>query len=39
LVHRSGKSYLTALETIKKVPLPLEAEPLPVVALKRDPRS
>lgn len=29
------KSYLTALENIKRVPLPMEAEPMPIVALKR----
>ena len=35
------KSYLTALENIKRVELPLEAEPKPVVALpppRRSPR-
>ena len=33
------KSYLTALDNIKRVELTLEAAPLPIVALKRDPRS
>lgn len=33
------KSYLTALDVIKRVDLPVEAEPLPIVALKRESRS
>jgi hypothetical protein len=33
------KSYLTAMDAIKKVDLPIEIEPLPVVNLKSDRRS
>ena len=33
------KSYLTALEAIKKVELPTEAEPMPIVILKPQGRS
>ena len=33
------KSYLTAIEAIRRVDLPVDAAPLPIVALKRDPRS
>ena len=33
------KSYLAALDTIKRVELPMEAAPLPIVALKRDSRA
>lgn len=33
------KSYLTALDNIKRVELPVEAEPKPIVALKRERRS
>jgi hypothetical protein len=29
------KSYLTALDNIKRVSLPMEAEPMPIVSLKR----
>jgi hypothetical protein len=29
------KSYLTAIDNIKRVDLPVEAEPKPIVALKR----
>jgi hypothetical protein len=33
------KSFLSALDNIKRVELPLEAAPLPIVTLKRAPRS
>jgi hypothetical protein len=33
------KSYLTALENIKRADLPIEAAPMPIVALKRTARS
>jgi hypothetical protein len=33
------KSYLAAMDAIKKVDLPVETEPLPVVTLKSDRRS
>jgi hypothetical protein len=33
------KSYLTALENIKRVDLPMDAAPMPIVALKRTARS
>jgi hypothetical protein len=32
------KSYLTSIENIKGVELPVEAEPKPIVALKRSDR-
>ncbi len=33
------KGYLAAVASIRRVDLPLDAAPLPIVALKRDPRS
>ena len=33
------KSYLTALENIKRVDLAIEAAPMPIVALKRTART
>jgi hypothetical protein len=33
------KSYLTALENIRRVDLPMDAAPMPIVALKRTARS
>jgi hypothetical protein len=33
------KSYLTALENIKRADLPIEAAPMPIVALKRAAKS
>ena len=32
------KSYLTALENIKRVPLPMDAEPMTIVSLKNHKR-
>lgn len=33
------KSYLTALENIKRADLPIEAAPMPIVVLKRTART
>ena len=33
------KSYLAAVDAIRRVDLPVDAAPLPIVALKREPRS
>ncbi len=33
------KSYLAAVDSIRRVELPVDAAPLPIVALSRDPRS
>ena len=33
------KGYLAAVDTIRRVDLPVDAAPLPIVALKREPRS